>query len=360
MRYSRVCYQIGESPEIGELLETNPLAAALFPLAIARADLFGILPRERRRFRSRVCPAANLDLEAVEQALADLERLDLIRSYQDDDGKPLLQITNYHRHQVVRWGHGVGSPDEQLPHWWSTPVELQEWLDSGKCRKPEAWRRRGFRVVDNTVNSSSTPVVLPENSNRAQHTDTDTRTSTSKDSAPPADAEAAHPTKLKKPRQESEDQIAIREAFEALTGEALPKLLPGYSAAEKLLTEYGLPMVREWTDFLRNQEPNVPEGANAWAHFKTVFRRGMNRDFEWRRKGSAGNGSERSASFMGWPSRFEVEAITGTFTDDELVAAASSPDYWYFPRHNINGTEQMRLEKARRDYERESASAQGK
>jgi len=128
VRYARLYSKAGESPEVGALLEENPLSVALFFLSVARADLYGILPAEPRRYRTLVAPSAALPVADVEAALADQEAAGWIRRYEDSDGKPLLHIVNYHAMQCVRWRNGVGPPEHELPEWWEPPEELLELL----------------------------------------------------------------------------------------------------------------------------------------------------------------------------------------------------------------------------------------
>lgn len=57
-RYAQLYETVGESKDIGRLIETNPLAASLFMISLARADVYGILPADPWDFRTKVCPAA--------------------------------------------------------------------------------------------------------------------------------------------------------------------------------------------------------------------------------------------------------------------------------------------------------------
>jgi len=101
-------------------------------------------------------------------------------------------------------------------------------------------------------------------------------TSTSKDSAPQADA--ATP----KAKPETVQQLCIRAAFETITGEPLPKRPKGYSGAAGIVSAKGVPLVEEWVAAVG--ELGVPEGANAFQWFTGVLRDATSRPWEWRNK----------------------------------------------------------------------------
>ncbi len=156
MRYARIHSQAAENPEIGELLEDNPLAAALFFLSLTRCDLYGVLPAEPRRYRSVVAPAAILLPATVVTAIDAQEQRDLVRRYATSTGDELLQIVNYHKWQEVRWANGVGPPEHELPPWWEPPQEFVEWLVSDKCL---LWAKHSERWWSIREHYCSTAVV---------------------------------------------------------------------------------------------------------------------------------------------------------------------------------------------------------
>lgn len=133
MRYARIHYQAAESPDIGEALEVNPLAVSLFFLSIARADLYGILPGEPRRYRATVAPAANIPPDVVAEAIAEQERRGWVHCYRSATGVQLLYIVNYHEYQEVRWQNRVAPPEHELPACWTPPEGFLLWLVSEHC-----------------------------------------------------------------------------------------------------------------------------------------------------------------------------------------------------------------------------------
>jgi hypothetical protein len=135
-RYAQLYEQVGESNDIGFLLETNPLAAALFLVSVARADLYGILPGEARDYRTRVCPAAAVPVEDVEVALQAMIERGMCTRYEANDRK-YLYICSYHSYQQVRWDR-TGRPSNPLPQDWVVPRTLVDSLDSEK-RKTAAF-----------------------------------------------------------------------------------------------------------------------------------------------------------------------------------------------------------------------------
>lgn len=178
--------QTAENPDIGELLETCPLAAALFFLSWARCDLYGILPAEPRRYRSIVAPAAMLPPATVAEALDALEAHGFIRRYTTSDGTALLHILTYNKWQEVRWANGVGPPENELPPWWEPPVEFLDWIVSDKCLR---WTKRASEWWALRERYCSATVVQQLRYRCATLNKTqDTVHITSTDSAPPAGA----------------------------------------------------------------------------------------------------------------------------------------------------------------------------
>jgi len=126
---------IAEDERQAELLEANPLAAALFLWALPAADAYGIIPGNPRKFAARVCPMAALPVSAIQAAIDDLCRASSDGKpgpwhlYHDEAGEPLIYIRNYHRYQEVGWAR-VGRPKHQLPHCWIIPQDLMDFLEA--------------------------------------------------------------------------------------------------------------------------------------------------------------------------------------------------------------------------------------
>jgi len=178
-RWAKLYAKAGENPDIGELLETEPLTVSLWFLAISRADVYGILPADPRRFRVAVAPAAIIDCATVAQALHSMESRGWIRTYTTSGGELLLHITKYHKLQDVRWSNRIGPPEHELPEWWEPPngfLEALRGIDLAKVRSRdnrEAWRLLqerycsatvalplcyGIQTTDNRQQRTSTPV----------------------------------------------------------------------------------------------------------------------------------------------------------------------------------------------------------
>lgn len=179
MRYARIHYQAAESPDIGEALEVNPLAVSLFFLSIARADLYGILPGEPRRYRATVAPAANIPPDVVAEAIAEQERRGWVHCYRSATGVQLLYIVNYHEYQEVRWQNRVAPPEHELPACWTPPEGFLLWLVSEHCISS---RKHGEQWTVLRECYRSATVALQERY-PTQYTDTDTNTDNSTDTA---------------------------------------------------------------------------------------------------------------------------------------------------------------------------------
>jgi len=168
-RYAKLYAKAGENPDIGELLEDDPLAVSLFFLAIARADVYGILPADPRRFRARVAPAAALSSATVAQSLHNLESHGLVRRYTASDGTELLHIVHYSDYQDVRWANRIGPPEYELPPWWEPPEAFLAYLESLDLSRVRGEDKRKKWVVLRERYCSAT-VALREN-NPTQNTE---------------------------------------------------------------------------------------------------------------------------------------------------------------------------------------------
>lgn len=177
-KYAQLYETVGESKDMGRLLETNPLAASLFMISLARADVYGILPADPWDFRTKVCPAAAVPVGEVENALNLLCELGMYHRYKADE-RQLIYIMQYHSYQQVRWLR-VGRPDQPLPDCWHVPDALKQeirsdrrgnklpeyfGLDSATMRPlPEtAWTASGLQIKGRD-DSRTTPGLLPDTS----------------------------------------------------------------------------------------------------------------------------------------------------------------------------------------------------
>lgn len=188
-RWAKLYAKAGENPDIGELLETEPVTVSLWFLAIARADVYGILPAEPRRFRATVAPAAIIATATVAQSLHSMETRGWIRRYTSSTGEELLHILRYHELQDVRWTNRIGPPEHELPEWWEPPngfLEALRGIDLAKVRSRdnrESWRLLqerygsatvalplcyGIQTTDNRQQRTSTPVGNQEESTLAE------------------------------------------------------------------------------------------------------------------------------------------------------------------------------------------------
>jgi predicted transcriptional regulator len=314
-KWAKLHAKISESYDFADACNEDPKAGLLFVLGIAHADVYGVLVGDPRLLVGRVFGLVKVTEAEAAKAVKTLEKAGLITRYEDDRGRPYLWFPRYSEHQSIEWVR-IGPPEHPLPPQWELPRALVEACErknsKGEFVASDSLRRWVAAYKPDQSPTSRRPV--------ADQSSLDTDTDTEQDTAPDDGAAT---------RNESDEQAAIRQAFEALTGQDLPKSLPGYSAAMKLVTEYGLPTVREWTDFLRGQEAGVPEGANAWAHFKTAFRRAMNRDFEWRGKGGNGQDLPRPG-LRGWPDGLTEPDFLRRLSADEVDALARSPDWSRF------------------------------
>lgn len=295
VRYARLHSQAAENPDIGELLEENPLAAALFFLSLTRSDLYGILPAEPRRYRSAVAPSAMLPPTTVASAIEAQEQHDLIRRYTTSNGDELLQIVNYHKWQEVRWANGVGPPEHELPSWWEPPHEFVEWITSDKCLR---WTKNAERWWSIRERYCSTTVVQQLRDRCATLNKTqNTVHKKGKDSSSPSGRSAtAAGVAL-----ESEHQLACNACL-AVWGLAHTDLDPAkkhlyYSALGKIAGEHeeGSDALRKWAETEGQGSRVLHKGANPITAIPKVLRADLSasvnqQSFAKARGAAGGNG----------------------------------------------------------------------
>jgi len=145
-RWSKITEYIGEDVKLAELAEKNPLAALFFTWCIPRADLYGILPGDPRAYRARIAAAMMVSTEAVQAAIDDQVEAGFIHRY-EDEGKPLLYIRHYHKHQTVNW-FKIKSCEYALPDCWDMPPELEDHIASGALsRTNKEWGIHGVTGI---------------------------------------------------------------------------------------------------------------------------------------------------------------------------------------------------------------------
>lgn len=84
-------------------------------------------------------------------------------------------------------------------------------------------------------------------------------------------------------KPEEPDQVAIREAWEALELGGTPRCA-GYGELRNLVKAKGLPFVRAWIEHLRANPQRLPDGAEPGRWFVDLFRGAMKRPWEWQRE----------------------------------------------------------------------------
>ncbi len=316
--YAQLYEQVGESKDIGLLLETNPLAASLFVISLARADLYGILPGDPRDYRTRVCPAAAVPVAEVEKALAVLAELHMYLPYEANE-KRYIYVMQYHAYQQVRWDR-TGRPGTPLPRAWSVPHSLKEeltkegektpayfgltnelaplpessWNSSGLTIRWRKSRQTGPGVVQESAGSSTGR--LPTSSVSAS---VSASTDSENDSALPAEDAALKEPKQKKtrPAQASlggtESANAARSAERAAWGENTLQLWqyfglpdkPGksvYALGTKVQKRDGPEAFLRYMKECPLQDAGLPEGADPEAWFLARMQDALRYKCKWR------------------------------------------------------------------------------
>jgi hypothetical protein len=125
-RFAKLSERTGQDVTLCSLAEQQPFAALLFTWSIAAADVYGILPAHPREYHARVAPALRITEADVAAAIEAQVDAGLLHRY-EAEGRQLLYLRNYHKHQTVRWAR-VGAPEYPLPECWRIPGKLRDHL----------------------------------------------------------------------------------------------------------------------------------------------------------------------------------------------------------------------------------------
>lgn len=290
-------------------------------------------------------------------------------------------LTGWFAHQAMdgRWRRV-----SNLPH---PPVEVGSWAEADEARTAYSkalgktgrnvsyreslrWSREQHGTVSVESRENLARISRREGEGVEGKGSTTTPPQPLTPSATPATAEAAlgleglEDSKLKR-RKEDPEQLAIRETFETLTGQEWPGGTPkGYLGLLEAVQANTQEKLRAWAASGHSTtEHRSPKSLVGWymQHARQAVNcpetAGWCRDCDWPR-GTNGPLHGQPSPPPPWPSRFQTEDLVSQFTDDEIAELARAPDGdWYqFPWHNVNGTQQQRAERARRAYNREQAS----
>jgi hypothetical protein len=271
--------RITRSDDLTYLWEHHPRAEGLFWRLLAATDDFGRMEYDPRMLRSDLVPKTTKPQKFFEEALAVLVERGMAYVY-EARGRQYLQVTNYDLYQEDQAWTRIKAECPPPPDW-TPPAGLVAFLNEAKDKVRfypgryglESNGDGGYRTVTNGNESG------PQHST-AQHPSQ--HKTQLKAAPPPADAPPAQP------REETDQQKAIRAAWEAHGLGPLPKNPKGYSGLTGLLAQHGCPRAHEWGAHVRLHLESPPEGAAPWPWFCARFRAAMNRPWEW--DGSRGNG----------------------------------------------------------------------
>jgi hypothetical protein len=313
----RTVTTITQSEDLTEMWDKKPTPEPIFWRICAASDDFGRMVYNPRLLRSQLMPLSTRKDQVFVDCVDELLGRDMLRRY-EARGKQYLQVTNYSLYQEDQ-GWSRMKADCPPPADWAPPAALVAFLNTTTDQvkfRPERYGLESngdgrYQVVpDRTAPCRS---VSTAQHSTAPHKAQDTAEKAS--APPPADAPPASPPI---PKQESEQQKAIRSAWEAHDLGPLPHNPKGYSGLTALVSKHGCPRALEWAEHVRAQPESPPEGAADWPWFCERFRAAMNRPWEWDgSRGNGGNGSSGGKPLPGGripasaPEDFHSGVVTG-------------------------------------------------
>jgi len=159
LRWAKITEEIGADEKLCGLAERNTMAALLFTWSLPKADVYAIIPGSSTEYRARVCPGMDITKSDVQKCIVAQVNAGLLYPY-SDNGKQLLYIINFHKHQSIKWGR-VGEPGNNLPPCWRVPQELRQYMEEEDCPRQAAF----YGLTDGLEpKSRTTPGLLSEDS----------------------------------------------------------------------------------------------------------------------------------------------------------------------------------------------------
>lgn len=238
--------------------------------------------------------------DAISQALAFWQENGWILLYADN----CIFLTGWYEHQYInkerRDPSGLPAPPCLIGTWEKADAVFTWYADKEGARKTHyRTALRAFyqlseaeqeQYMSRTCSEHVLNILAPASKGReGNRTERKGRTTKGKGLAPPiGDAPSDNAVKPLTPQQQ-----IIQEAYAAypLSGKSTGK---GYSGVATAVSQYGIPAVQEWIDWLRENPQTVPEGADPWAHFCLAFRAALSRPWEWKKNGN-GNATAGSS-----------------------------------------------------------------
>jgi len=309
LRWAKITEEIGADEKLCGLAERNTMAALLFTWSLPKVDVYAIMPGSATEYRARVCPGMDITKAEVQKCIYAQVEAGLLYPY-SENGKQLLYIVNFHKHQSIKWGR-VGQPVNNLPPCWRLPQELRQYMEEEDCDRQPAF----YGLTDALEpKSRTTPgLVMDYSGENALDVDSDVDSDVEADTeaeveeplaAIAAGSEVEEPddgpeqpplpetAPEKKPRKETEVQRVIRECWEMLDLGDMPKgkgNLKGYSGLTELFKADGWEVIEQAVKKAFVTKPQPTGNANPWAFFCKQFNLAVNRPWEFEPQQSGGS-----------------------------------------------------------------------
>ena len=293
----RLHTRITRSDDLTELFDTHPRAEGVFMRLLVASDDFGRLEYDPRTLKADLCPKSSKSHKVFVEAIQALRDRGMVVLY-EVSGKQYLQIASYDTYQEDQAWSRVKAKCPPPPSW-EPPQSLVDFLRVAAAKaqqrsEPNRFPPSRYGLVllrdgeYRTVSNGITPYHLVSDGNGLCHAVTNGATlkpSADADADAEAEAEERHaPPPADAPpdlKPETEQQQAIRTAWEAHDLGPLPRSPKGYSGLAALVAQHGIPKVLLWAEYVRAHPEAPPEGAQPWQWFCTRFRAAMNRPWEW-------------------------------------------------------------------------------
>lgn len=129
MGWSRLHDSVVNSLTVAELIEHEPDAAVLWFMMIGTGGVWGRFRAEPQLLHRRVFGLVErMTPQRTQECIDALVERGMLQRYTDDEGRPLVAITNWFRHNPGGGWHRVRAPELPAPPGFTTPSSLLEYL----------------------------------------------------------------------------------------------------------------------------------------------------------------------------------------------------------------------------------------
>lgn len=126
-KFAKLTDTINISEDFADLANADPLAAVVYMMTWTKCWPWAVLPGKPLEFKAVVCPGIDCNRDRMRAVLDLLAERGHITIYADADGSPLIHVSKWNKHNVVKW-QMVSLPKCPMPEGWQPPAELLAYI----------------------------------------------------------------------------------------------------------------------------------------------------------------------------------------------------------------------------------------